>query len=109
MPSASATSCRILWLSVLHEPSIARKQIVNAASRQFREGDVQHWWLPGTGAGVRTLISDDVVWLAYAIHHYCTVTGDKSVLDDELSFIEGPALLQGREYLSTARKYPRTR
>ncbi|WP_160007599.1 glucoamylase family protein [Rhizobium sp. 18055] len=81
---------------VLHEPSIARKQIVNAASRQFREGDVQHWWLPGTGAGVRTLISDDVVWLAYAVHHYCTVTGDKSVLDEQLSFIEGPALLQGQ-------------
>ncbi|QFY61808.1 protein ndvB [Rhizobium grahamii] len=81
---------------VLHEPSIARKQILNAASRQFREGDVQHWWLPGTGAGVRTMISDDVVWLAYAIHHYCTVTGDKSVLDEQLAFIEGPELLEGQ-------------
>ncbi|MDM9624461.1 glucoamylase family protein [Rhizobium sp. S152] len=81
---------------VVHEPSIARKQIVNAASRQFREGDVQHWWLPGTGAGVRTLISDDVVWLAYAIHHYCSVTSDKSILDEQLAFIEGPALLEGQ-------------
>jgi cyclic beta-1,2-glucan synthetase len=81
---------------VLHEPSIARMQILNAASRQFREGDVQHWWLPGTGAGVRTLISDDVVWLAYAVHHYCTVTGDKSVLDEQLAFVEGPALLEGQ-------------
>ncbi|NMN71229.1 cyclic beta-1,2-glucan synthetase [Rhizobium sp. 57MFTsu3.2] len=81
---------------VIHEPSIARKQILNAASRQFREGDVQHWWLPGTGAGVRTMISDDVVWLAYAIHHYCSVTGDKSVLDEQLAFLEGPALLEGQ-------------
>jgi cyclic beta-1,2-glucan synthetase len=49
---------------VLHEPELRpQAQILNAASRQFREGDVQHWWLPGTGAGVRTLISDDVVWL----------------------------------------------
>ncbi|MGO7426840.1 GH36-type glycosyl hydrolase domain-containing protein, partial [Rhizobium ruizarguesonis] len=81
---------------VLHEPSLARRQILNAASRQFREGDVQHWWLPGTGAGVRTLISDDVVWLAYAIHHYCNVTGDKNVLDEEIAFLEGPALLEGQ-------------
>ncbi|NKL04840.1 protein ndvB [Rhizobium leguminosarum bv. viciae] len=81
---------------VLHEPSLARRQILNAASRQFREGDVQHWWLPGTGAGVRTLISDDVVWLAYAIHHYCGVTGDKDVLDEEIAFLEGPALLEGQ-------------
>ncbi|NLS05800.1 protein ndvB [Rhizobium sp. P32RR-XVIII] len=81
---------------VLQEPSLARNQIVNAASRQFREGDVQHWWLPGTGAGVRTLISDDVVWLAYAIHHYCSVTGDKSLLEEELPFVEGPELLEGQ-------------
>ncbi|MGO8656703.1 GH36-type glycosyl hydrolase domain-containing protein, partial [Rhizobium ruizarguesonis] len=53
-------------------------------------------WLPGTGAGVRTLISDDVVWLAYAIHHYCNVTGDKNVLDEEIAFLEGPALLEGQ-------------
>ncbi len=81
---------------VLQEPELARRQIINAASRQFREGDVQHWWLPGTGAGVRTTISDDVVWLAYAIDHYCSVSGDKSVLDEQLAFLEGPALLEGQ-------------
>ncbi|MBB3411770.1 cyclic beta-1,2-glucan synthetase [Rhizobium sp. BK316] len=81
---------------VLQEPALARRQIVNAASRQFREGDVQHWWLPGTGAGVRTMISDDVVWLAYAIDHYCSVSGDRSVLDEQLPFLEGPALLEGQ-------------
>ncbi|MBB3594617.1 cyclic beta-1,2-glucan synthetase [Rhizobium sp. BK529] len=81
---------------VLQEPALARRQIINAASRQFREGDVQHWWLPGTGAGVRTMISDDVVWLAYAIDHYCSVSGDKSVLDEQLPFLEGPALLESQ-------------
>ncbi|MBB3661037.1 cyclic beta-1,2-glucan synthetase [Rhizobium sp. BK650] len=81
---------------VLQEPALARRQIINAASRQFREGDVQHWWLPGTGAGVRTMISDDVVWLAYAIDHYCSVSGDTGVLDEELPFLEGPELLEGQ-------------
>ncbi|WP_337267851.1 GH36-type glycosyl hydrolase domain-containing protein [Oryzifoliimicrobium ureilyticus] len=79
---------------VLHEPSLARRQILNAASRQFKEGDVQHWWLPGSGAGVRTTISDDVVWLGYAIHHYVSVTGDKTVLDEQLPFLVGPALTE---------------
>jgi len=77
---------------LLHEPSLARRQILNAASRQFKEGDVQHWWLPNSGAGVRTMISDDVVWLAYAAHQYVAATGDKSLLDEELAFIEGPLL-----------------
>jgi cyclic beta-1,2-glucan synthetase len=78
---------------LLHAPELARKQIVNAASRQFSEGDVQHWWLPGSGAGVRTTISDDVVWLAFAAHQYIQATGDKAVLDEQTPFLEGPALL----------------
>ena len=77
---------------LLQEPSLARKQIVNAASRQFKEGDVMHWWLPNTGAGVRTTISDDVVWLAYGIHQYVSVTGDKTLLDEELPFLTGAIL-----------------
>ena len=56
---------------LLHDPTLARDQILNAARRQFPEGDVQHWWLPRTGAGVRTMISDDVVWLAYATRALC--------------------------------------
>ena len=56
---------------------------------------MQHWWLPRTGAGVRTMISDDVVWLAYAVAHYVAVTGDEAILQEEVTFIEGPALKPG--------------
>ncbi|MCO5147554.1 MAG: protein ndvB [Aquamicrobium sp.] len=78
-----------------HDPSLARAQILNAAGRQFAEGDVQHWWLPRTGAGVRTMITDDVVWLGYAAHHYVRTTGDRAILDVSLPFIEGPELKEG--------------
>ncbi|GGA88624.1 protein ndvB [Brucella endophytica] len=78
------------------DPSLARRQLVNVASRQFREGDVQHWWLPSTGAGVRTLISDDVVWLGYAASLYTQTTGDLAVLDEEVPFLEGAALEEGQ-------------
>lgn len=78
-----------------HDPKLARAQILNAARRQFPEGDVQHWWLPRTGAGVRTLISDDVVWLAYAVNHYMEVTGDRTILKEQIPFIEGQTLIEG--------------
>ncbi|MFC4624727.1 GH36-type glycosyl hydrolase domain-containing protein [Daeguia caeni] len=80
---------------LLIDPSLARAQILNAASRQFPEGDVQHWWLPGTGAGVRTLISDDVVWLGYGTSLYVETTGDRSILDEKLPFLEGRTLEEG--------------
>jgi len=81
---------------VAHRPELARRQILNAAARQFVEGDVQHWWLPDTGAGVRTMISDDVVWLAHAVERYCRVTGDHAMLDEKLAFIEGQPLAEGQ-------------
>ncbi|MBN9071320.1 MAG: protein ndvB [Rhizobiales bacterium] len=81
---------------LLHDPSLARGQILNAARRQFPEGDVQHWWLPKSGAGVRTMISDDVVWLGYGVAHYVAVTGDKAILDEKLPFIQGDALKEGQ-------------
>ncbi|MER2536733.1 MAG: glucoamylase family protein [Rhizobiaceae bacterium] len=81
---------------LLHEPQLARDQILNAAQRQFPEGDVMHWWLPRTGAGVRTLISDDVVWLGYAVNRYIQVTGDAGILSEDLPFVEGDRLAEGQ-------------
>ncbi len=78
-----------------HDPALARDQILNAARRQFPEGDVQHWWLPRSGAGVRTMISDDVVWLAHATARYLQVTGDRAILKEQLPFIDGQPLGEG--------------
>ncbi|WP_417532447.1 GH36-type glycosyl hydrolase domain-containing protein, partial [Marinobacter lipolyticus] len=73
-------------------PDMTRAHILRAASRQFVEGDVQHWWLPHTGQGVRTHISDDRVWLAYATATYIETSGDVSILDETIAFLEGPLL-----------------
>ncbi|CDX24820.1 Protein ndvB [Mesorhizobium sp. ORS 3324] len=78
-----------------HDPKLARDQILNAARRQFPEGDVQHWWLPRTDAGVRTMISDDVVWLAHATARYIEVTGDAAILKEQIPFIDGQQLGEG--------------
>jgi cyclic beta-1,2-glucan synthetase len=81
---------------VLHRPELAREQIIRAAGRQFEAGDVQHWWLPKTGAGVRTLISDDVVWLGHATYEYIEATGDRAILDEQIPFLTGPTLEDGQ-------------
>jgi len=77
-------------------PQLLREQILRAASRQFPQGDVQHWWLPHSGQGVRTHISDDRVWLSYVTAHYIQLTGDRSILDEPVAFIEGPSLPRER-------------
>ncbi len=83
----------LTWAS----PQTLRAQILVCASRQFVQGDVQHWWhMPG-GAGVRTHFSDDLLWLPFATAHYLHATGDAALLDEAVAFIEGAAIPEGAE------------
>jgi cyclic beta-1,2-glucan synthetase len=80
-------------LSLLHtKPNLAREQILLCASRQFKEGDVQHWWHPPKGRGVRTTCSDDYLWLPFVAAKYITVTGDQDILEENIPFLEGRLL-----------------
>ena len=79
------------------DSEITRKQILRSASRQYKEGDVQHWWHPVIMSGIRTKFSDDLLWLPYVTIEYIKSTGDYSVLNEKVPYLEDEPLREGED------------
>ncbi len=77
---------------ILTNPERTRKQILVNASRQFEEGDVQHWWHPPSGRGIRSKISDNYMWMPLAVVEYIDATGRLDILDETAHYLKGPQL-----------------
>ncbi len=77
---------------LLTDPALAREHILLTASRQYTEGDVQHWWHPPSGSGIRSRISDDLLWLPFITAQYVQVTGDDDILHEQIPFLLAPEL-----------------
>lgn len=85
-------------MALMHAtPWLTREQIIRCAGRQFAKGDVQHWWHPPNGQGVRTMFSDDYLWLPYVTCHYVSATGDLAILDEHIHFLDGRELYPSEE------------
>lgn len=97
-------------MALVHaEPALTREQILRATSRQFREGDVQHWWHPPSGRGMRTHFSDDYLWLPYATCRYVSCVADRGVLTNKFPFSKRDQLCRRRSRITTCRIARRNR